>query len=129
MSCGICASIKNSVTQNCVDISPISFALPAAVVGTTSTTYDGVYQSAGGTVTAAGVINIQGTLSTSTDVILRFQQGTVTVGTLTLTGVTDGSTWGFSELTPFDNMDVTINNNDAVNPSTGSLEIVLVINS
>lgn len=129
MSCGTCASIRRSVTQNCLDINPISFTLPAATAGTTSTTIDNVYQSVGGTVTAAGILNVQGTISTDTDVILDFRQGATTVATVTLNNVFDDSTWGFSALTPFDNIDVTINNNDIANASTGTLEIVLLVNS
>ena len=124
MSCGTCASIRRPVTQNCLDINPISFNLP---VGPTSTTIDSVYQSVGGTVTASGILNVQGTISTNTDVILIFQQGAVTVATVTLNNVFDDSAWGFSVLTPFDNIDVTINNGDVANASTGSLEIVLLV--
>ncbi len=129
MACaGICASISTSVSQNCLDINPISFNLPAAVVGPTSTTYNNAYQSTGGSVTATGVMNVQGTISTATDVILTFFQGAAIVGTITFTNVTDGSTWGFSELTPFDRMDVTINNNDIAAASTGALDIVMIVN-
>ncbi len=126
MSCGVCASIRRSVLQTCVDINPVSFAL---AIGPSTTTITSAYQSSGGNVTASGIVNVQGTISTDTDVVLTFLQGAVTIGTITLGNVTDDSTWGFSELTQFDSMNVTITNGDIANPSTGTLDIVMVINS
>lgn len=124
MHCGSCASIKRTVSQNCLEISPIPFA----VAPEGSITLDNVYQSAGGTVIATGVINVQGTLSPDTDIILTFQKGTTTVATITFDNVTVGSTLGFTVQTPFDNMDITVDNNDATITSIGTLDIVLVVN-